>query len=96
MVYGTTLLDFTGPQLRWRPTAMDKDDWRSSGFKLRPTGWMDCWDLRPKYLDIRVMRKLSNNAYTVQHEEITVEPPQDYKQQVDCTISLVYQIKDCI
>jgi hypothetical protein len=40
IVYGTTLLDFTGPQLRWMLTAMDKEDWRSSGFKLRTTGWM--------------------------------------------------------
>jgi hypothetical protein len=35
---------------------MDKEDWRSSGFKLRTTGWKERWDLRPKYLDIHVMR----------------------------------------
>jgi hypothetical protein len=41
MVYGTTLLDFTGPQLHWMLTAMDKEDWRSSGLKLRSTAWLD-------------------------------------------------------
>jgi len=40
IVYGTTLLDFTGPQLCWMLTAMDKKDWMSSGLKLRITGWM--------------------------------------------------------
>jgi hypothetical protein len=40
IVYGTTLLNFTGPRLRWMLTAMDKEDWTSSGLKLRTTGRM--------------------------------------------------------